>query len=103
MPGESPRLRLELQLTEAEIRKLKARAEADGRPVGNYVARLLTRALDRPPKQFRPMPMRSTRSGFPVALPLRYLDREALDARAEEEMRSLSQYVTRVVIAARGR
>ncbi len=103
MPGKSPRLRLELQLTEAEIEKLKRRADADGRSGGNYIARLVTLALRSKRKQFRPMPNRSTRGAYNIALPLQFLDREALRARAAEEGRTMSGCVTRVIVASLAR
>jgi hypothetical protein len=53
---------------------------------------MFAQALSRSPRQFRPMPMRSSRRRFAVALPLKYLDREALETKAEEDMQSIAQY-----------
>jgi hypothetical protein len=97
---EAPRVRLSLQLTEPEIRKLNASAAADGRPLGAYVAVLVAADLRSKPKRLRPIPTRSVHGRFTLTLPLRHLGRKGLEERAAREMRSLSQYVTRVVVAA---
>jgi hypothetical protein len=103
MSGPSPRVRLSLQLTEPEIRKLRSRAATQGRTVASCVALLVALNLGRKPKHYRPMPARSARRCFMLNMPLKKLTRAAFEERAAVEGRSLLAYVTGLVVASLAR
>ncbi len=97
------RLRLSPQLTEREVRQLQARAAADMRSVGGYVAWLLVEDLQRRrPGQKRragSVPLGNPRSAYEVAVPLTPDQKEKVEAQARDEVRSVSSYVALLIVA----
>ncbi len=96
------RLRVCPQLTESEVRKLQARAAADMRSLGGYVAWLLIKDLRRESGRKR----RSTgvspsdkRSAYEIAVPLTAEQRRKVEDRARDEVRSVSSYVALLIVA----
>ncbi len=98
------RLRLCPQLTEREVRQLRARAEADMRSVGSYVALLLIADLKRrrPGRKGRAgsVPLGDKRSAYEVAVPLTPEQKRKVEAQARDEVRSVSSYVALLIVAA---
>ena len=97
------RLRVAPQLTQGEVRQLQARAAADMRSVGGYVAWLLIKDLRRESGRKR----RTTgvspgdkRSAYEIAVPLTAEQRRKVEARAREEVRSVSSHVALLIVAA---
>ncbi len=88
------RLRLCPQLTEREVRQLQARAAADMRSVGGYVALLLIADLKRrhPGRKRRAggVPLGDPRSAYEIAVPLTAEQKRKVEDRAREEVRSVS-------------
>ena len=98
------RLRSDLNLTQAEIRKLEEQAAADLRSVADFVYRQVIQDMERKkstPGETRARPG-DKRSGYPVGLSVSARERRAIQKRAEEEGRSLSNYLTVVVLRALG-
>ncbi len=97
------RLRLAPQLTRAEVRELQARAAADMRSVGSTVALLLIEDLPhRGPGRGRPargVSLGDKRSGHEITVPLTAEQRRKVEARAREELRSVSSYVALLIVA----
>ncbi len=97
------RLRVAPQLTQGEVRQLQARAAADMRSVGRTVALLLIADLKRRrPGQKRragSVPRGDKRSGYEIAVPLTAEQRRKVEARAREELRSVSSYVAMLIVA----
>ena len=95
------RLRLTLKLTPREIKQLKAKAAAEMRSVGGYIAFVIIRDLRRGGGGRRRFRL-SARKGQPVSYDNGVLltaeQRERLERRAGNEARSLSNYVTRLVL-----
>ena len=101
------RLRVAPQLTEREVKKLQARAAADMRSVGGYVALLLIEDLKRRgPGQARKassVPPGDPRSAYEIAVPLTPEQKRKVEAQARDEVRSVSSYVALLIVAALGR
>ena len=101
------RLRVAPQLTEREVRGLVARAAADMRSVGSYVALLLLADLRRRGsgrgRSTASVSRGDKRSGYEIAVPLTAEQRRKVEARAREELRSVSSYVALLIVAALGR
>ena len=98
------RLRVCPQLTEREVQKLQARAAADMRSVGSYIALLLIADLKRrrPGRKRRAgnVPLRDPRSAFDTAVPLTAEQKKKVEAQARDEVRSVSSYVALLIVAA---
>ena len=97
------RLRVDPQLTRGEVRELQARAAADMRSVGSIVALLLIKDLPhRGPGRGRPtgsVSLRDKRSAYELAVPLTADQKRKVEARAREEVRSVSSYVALLIVA----
>ncbi len=91
-----------LSLTRAESQRLEANAAADLRSVSNYVSRLVVEDLRRAHSTRR----RSTTAAKPgerrvtydVAVQITAPEKKKLQARARAEMRSVSNYVAKLVL-----
>ncbi len=69
------------------------------RGIGNYVAWLITRDLARKPRPRRTgAKLSDKREPYGMAVPLSPADRKALKARADAELRSLSNYVATLIL-----
>ena len=101
------RLRLCPQLTRGEVRELQARAAADMRSVGRTVALLLIEDFRRRgPGRERSaggVSRGDKRRAYEVAVPLTPGQKRKVEARARDELRSVSSYVALVIVAALGR
>ncbi len=101
------RLRVDPQLTQREVRELQARAAADMRSVGGYVAWLLIQDLRRRGpglrRRARGVSPGDKRSAYEVAVPLTAEQKRKVDARARDEVRSVSSYVALLIVADLGR
>ncbi len=97
------RLRLCPQLTEREVRKLQARAAADMRSVGGYVAWLVIRDLKRRgtgrARKAAGVSVSDKRSAYEVAVPLTPDQKEKVEAQARDEVRSVSSYAALLIVA----
>ncbi len=96
------RLRVAPQLTPGEVRQLQARAAADMRSLGGYVAWLLIKDLRRESGRKR----RSTgvspsdkRSAYEIAVPLTAEQKGKVEDRARDEVRSVSSLVALLIVA----
>ncbi len=98
------RLRVAPQLTRGEVRKLQARAAAEMRSVGGQVAMLLIEDLRRrrPGRKRRAgsVPPGDARSAYEVAVPMTAEQKGKVEARARDEVRSVSSYVPLLIVAA---
>ena len=98
------RLRVEPQLTRGEVRELQARAAADMRSVGRTVALLLIEDLGyRGPGRGRTagrVSLGDKRSAYGIAVPLTAEQKRKVEARARDEVRSVSSYVALLIVAA---
>ncbi len=97
---KTTRLRVEPRLTPAEARGLEARAAADFRSVGNYVAWLIAQDLSAKRKTQRQTKAKpgDEREGYSINAPITIPDRRELEERARKELRSLSGYVARLIV-----
>ncbi len=97
---KTTRLRVEPRLTPAEARGLEARAAADFRSVGNYVAWLIAQDLSAKRKARRQTKVKPSdkRVGYSINAPITIPDRRELEERARKELRSLSGYVARLIV-----
>ena len=97
------RLRLCPQLTGREVRELQARAAADMRSVGSTVALLLIEDLRRRgPGRGRTasgVSLGDKRSAYGIAVPLTAEQKRQVEARARDEVRSVSSYVALLIVA----
>ena len=101
-PTPTVRLRADLMLTEQESRKLEEHAAAELRSVADTVRQLLAEDLQRKQPTRGPTKAKrgDKRSGYSVNLSLTVPERRALEERARKEERSVSNYVTVVVLRA---
>ncbi len=97
---QNHRVRLDLKLTTAEIRQLKAAAESDVRSIGNYVGWVVAQHLKSKRKKPRPTDASGVRKNYNTAVVFMPDELAALEARAEEQRRSVSGYVTLLVLEA---
>ncbi len=105
-PTRLVRLRVDLQLTAAEARALEARAAGDSRSVSNLVEWVIAKELARRPRRARkPQDAnpRQERRAYHVGPFLTIPERRELEKRAGTERRSLSGYVTRLVLEELGK
>ncbi len=97
------RLRVDPQLTRGEVRELQARAAADMRSVGSTVALLLIADLRRRGpgrgRQAGSVSPGDKRSAYGIAFPLTAEQKRKVEARARDEVRSVSSYVTLLIVA----
>ncbi len=95
------RLRVDPQLTRGEVRELVARAAADMRSVGSYVALLLIGDLRRRGRgrSAASVSRGDKRSGYEIAVPLTAGQKRKVEARARDELRSVSSYVALLIVA----
>ena len=104
-PPQKLRLRVSAQLTEQETRRLQARAKANLRSIADYVSRLIevdlrkrsSRTTGRGVRGAGPNDRRAT---YNIGMMLTAEQRKRIEAKAEHEGRSLSSYVTRVIVEA---
>ena len=95
---KKPRVRLTLHLTRSEIKALEARAAQDLRPIGQYIAVLILES-GRPRKRGGTgASSGDKRMAYDVAVPLTIPERRQLEEKAKKEMRSVSNYVTKLVL-----
>ena len=95
------RVKVALQLTQAEIERLEARAAGEIRPIGNYVAWVIERHLaTKPTKASKPRDAdpNEERTAYEAGVLLTIPERRELEKRAADERRSLSSYVTRLLV-----
>ncbi len=96
-------LRVDPQLTRGEVRELQARTAADMRSVGSYVALLLIEDLRRRGSErgrtAGSVSRGDQRSAYEVAVPLTAEQKRKVEARAREEVRSVSSYVALLIVA----
>ena len=96
-------LRVDPQLTRGEVRELQAGAAADMRSVGSTVALLLIGDLRRRgPGRGRPasgISLGDKRSAYGIAVPLTAERKRKVEARARDEVRSVSSYVALLIVA----
>ncbi len=94
-----------LYVTQAEIRQLQARADADLRSISNYVSRLVVDDLRRPQAERKrqdtgKLVARSEdrRLSYDVAIRLTAVVRKKIATRARQEMRAVGNYITTLVL-----
>ena len=90
-------------LTGAEQRQLKATAERELRSIGNLVGWIVVQHLRSHKKRLKLKTISGPRSKFEVGVTFTPDELAKLEARAEEQRRSLSSYVTLLVVEALGR
>ncbi len=97
------RLRVCPQLTRVEVREIQARAAADMRSVGSTVALLVIEDLRRRgPGRGRPaggISLGDKRSAYEIAVPLTAEQKRKVEARARDEVRSVSSLVALLIVA----
>ena len=96
------RLRVAPQLTPGEARQLQARAAADMRSVGGYVAWLMIKELRREPGRKRRtggISLADKRSPHEINVPLTAEQKEQVEDRARDEVRSVSSLVGLLIVA----
>ena len=97
------RVRLALQLTKDEVGRLESRAAGEARSVSNLIEWIIASELapgKRRARKPRDSDPKRKRRAYDVAPFLTIPERRELEKRAEAERRSLSGYVTRLVLAA---
>src|SRR5262245_2016201 len=90
-------------LTRAEIAKLQGLAAADFRSVGGYVSWLIAQEIERSGRSRRrrpAVPAKDRRLSFSIALRMPPETRDKLETRAGAEMRSVSNFVWRLIVEA---
>jgi hypothetical protein len=99
-------VRVDLLLTQSEVKRLESRAAGEVRSVANYVAWVIQQDLVGGRKRRR-QPLdgdpREKRSGYSVHLSLTVPERRELEKRGVAERRSRSGYMTRLVLEELGR
>ena len=90
-------------LTGAEQRKLKATAERELRSIGNFIGWIVVQHLRSHRKGLKPKTLDGPRSSYDVGVSFTPDELAKLEARAEEQRRSVSSYVTLLVVEALGR
>ena len=97
------RLRVAPQLTPGEVRQLQARAAADMRSVGGYVAWLLVKDLKRrgsgQRRRARGVSVADKRRAYEIAVRLTAEQKEQVEDRARDEVRSVSSLVALLIVA----
>ena len=102
-PALTVELRVKVPLTATEVRKLRDLAATDLRTVVGFVSWLGAQELERPTNPQRPVrgaSARDRRSPLSINLRLSPAQRAAMRKRSAAEMRSVSNYVGRVVVEA---
>lgn len=97
------RVSLDLTLTPGEGRQLKAAAERELRSLSNYVGWVVVQHLKSRRKLPKPTVTGGARRMFQVRVTFTPDEVAKLTARAEEQRRSVSSYVTLLVVEALGR
>ncbi len=90
------------QLTQSEVRQLQARAAADMRSVGGYVAWLLIKDLRRESgrtRRTRGVSPSDKRSAYEIAVPRTAEQKGKVEDRARDEVRSVSSLVALLIVA----
>ena len=96
---KQPRIRLTLHLTRSEIKQLEDRAAEDLRPIGQYIAVLILQPSRSAKRGGTGASAGDNRKAYEVAVPLTILERRQLDQNAKKERRSVSNYVTKLVLS----
>ena len=102
-PTKQVRLKVALLLTADEIARLESRAAGEVRSVANYIAWVIQQHLDSKPKKAgkpRDADPGVERVSYEVGPFLTLPERRELEKRAAGERRSVSNYVTRLVVEA---
>ena len=92
------RVRLSLLLTHKEIKELEGRAAQDLRPIGQYIAILILQPSRAARRGGTGASAGDKRKAYEVIVPLTIPERRQLEERAKNEMRSVSNYVTKLVL-----
>ncbi len=96
------RFTAETHLTRREIQQLEATAAADLRSISNYVSLLVVEHLRRKHQTRRRAAAGANpgerRVSYDIAVQIGPAEKKKLQARARAEMRSVSKYVTKLVI-----
>jgi hypothetical protein len=90
-------------LTGAEQRQLKVTADREIRCIGNFIGWIVVQHLNSHKKRLKLKTIGGPRSRYAVGANFTPDEIAKLEARAEEQRRSLSSYVTLLVVEALGR
>ncbi len=93
------RVRLSLLLSRSEIKELEAQAARDLRPIGQYIAVLILQPSRSARRGGTSARAGDKRNAYEVAVPLTILERRQLDENAKKERRSVSNFVTKLVLS----
>jgi len=99
-------LRVCPQLTRQETQRLQARAKADLRSIADYVARLIEQDLrecNGGGRGVRGAGPDDRRAAYEIQITLTVEQRKRIEAEAQREGRSLSNYVAKVIVEALAR
>ena len=99
-PTKQVRVKVALLLTHSEVERLESRDAGEVRPVANYVAWVIEQHLGAKPRKAKPRDADPSeeRMAYDVGPFLSIPERRELEQRATAERRSVSGYVTRLVV-----
>ena len=104
-PTKQVRIKVALLLTQDEIHRFQARAAGEARPIGNLLSWMIEQHLAKRPKKAR-KPRDADpdveRISYEVGPFITRTEQRELEKRAAAERRSVSSYVTRLVLEALG-